>query len=239
MLSATSGALAQSPTRQIDLFNDWAAHFSELLDRDLAALNAEPARQPEVPVRADQTYSKVSDRPAPVPSGEKTLSGVLRSTVESVLAEEGLPLGYSGIVAVESSFKSQAISPKGAAGLWQLMPETARRYGLIVDGTRDERFDPLKSTRAAGRYLNDLYARFRDWPLAFAAYNAGEDRIDRLLRGLDARDFWTLSRLAVLPEETRHYVPAVLRAVGKNQRHLLQAPLRHGVSVSLRNRTPE
>jgi hypothetical protein len=87
-----------------------------------------------------------------------------------------------------------------------------------VGGGRDERFDVLKSTIAAAHYLKDLYRQFEDWPLAFAAYNAGEDRIGRLLGRFNAHDFWTLSRLAALPEETRRYVPAVLRAVGESRR---------------------
>jgi membrane-bound lytic murein transglycosylase D len=93
------------------------------------------------------------------------------------------------------------------------MPETARRYGLVVDSQRDERLDPVKSTRAAAQYLRDLYAQFQDWPLALAAYNAGEDRVERALERSNARDFWTLSRYAGVPDETRRYVPAVLARV--------------------------
>jgi membrane-bound lytic murein transglycosylase D len=93
------------------------------------------------------------------------------------------------------------------------MPETARRYGLVVDSRRDERLDPLKATHAAAQYLGDLHAEFQDWPLALAAYNAGEDRVERALEQLGARDFWTLSRFAAVPHETRRYVPAVLARV--------------------------
>jgi soluble lytic murein transglycosylase-like protein len=218
ILSTTSRALAQAPTRQTDPFNDWAAQFSERLERDLAALNAESARQPEAFVRADQAHSKASNKPAAaVPTRSETALGAFRSAVESLLAEEGLPVQFSGIAAVESGYRPRAVSRKGAAGIWQLMPETARRYGLIVAGERDERLDPQKSTVAAARYLKDLYAQFEDWPLAFAAYNAGEDRIARLLGRFSAHDFWTLSRLAALPEETRSYVPAVLRAIGESR----------------------
>jgi membrane-bound lytic murein transglycosylase D len=118
-----------------------------------------------------------------------------------------------GAAAVESDLNPWALSPKGARGLWQLMPETARRYGLVVDSRRDERLDPLKATHAAAQYLRDLHAEFQDWPLALAAYNAGEDRVERALEQLETRDFWTLSRHAALPHETRRYVPAVLARV--------------------------
>jgi soluble lytic murein transglycosylase-like protein len=130
--------------------------------------------------------------------------------VVAVLREHGLPGELLSVVSVESGFDPLALSPKGARGLWQLIPETARRYGLVVDGRRDERLDPIKSTAAAARYLKDLYLQFQDWPLALAAYNAGEDRVQRSLDRVGVRDFWALSRQAALPEETRRYVPAVL-----------------------------
>jgi membrane-bound lytic murein transglycosylase D len=118
-----------------------------------------------------------------------------------------------GVVAVESNFNPLALSPKGARGLWQLMPETARRYGLLVEPLKDERTDPVKSTFAAAAYMKDLYTQFQDWPLALAAYNAGEDRVARAMSRTGARDFWTLRRRAALPDETLRYVPAVLAKV--------------------------
>jgi membrane-bound lytic murein transglycosylase D len=134
--------------------------------------------------------------------------------VLGILRAHGLPEELIAVVAVESGFRPSVLSPKGARGLWQLMPETARRYGLAVGREADERLDPLKSTHAAARYLSDLYAQFADWPLALAAYNAGEQRVERALSRMGARDFWTLARHAALPKETRAYVPAVLSRAG-------------------------
>jgi soluble lytic murein transglycosylase-like protein len=134
--------------------------------------------------------------------------------IEGILAAQGLPVALRGIVAVESNFNSAALSPKGARGLWQLMPATARRYGLVIDDRRDERLDPWKSTFVAARYLHDLYAQFQDWPLALAAYNAGEGRVQNAVERVGTRDFWTLSHRLALPEETRRYVPAVLNKSG-------------------------
>ena len=120
----------------------------------------------------------------------------------------------AAIVLVESGGQSTALSAKGARGLWQFMPDTARRYGLIVTASLDERLDPYKSTRAAARYLRDLYTQFGDWPLALAAYNAGEDTVQRAIERTSTRDFSLIARMGILPLETRSYVPAVLNAIG-------------------------
>ncbi|MBI4165533.1 MAG: lytic transglycosylase domain-containing protein [Acidobacteria bacterium] len=130
--------------------------------------------------------------------------------ISRILQDSGLPPVLTSVVAVESAFNPLALSPKGARGLWQLMPATARRYGLKVEWNDDERTNPLKSTRAAAAYMKDLFAQFQDWPLALAAYNAGEDRVARAMTRTGARDFWTLRRRGALPEETLHYVPTVL-----------------------------
>ncbi len=92
------------------------------------------------------------------------------------------------------------------------MPDTARHYGLTVNAQEDERLDPLKATIAAAAYLRELYSRFQDWPLTFAAYNAGENRVQQAMDRLGTRDFWALSRDLALPEETRRYVAKVISA---------------------------
>lgn len=127
-----------------------------------------------------------------------------------ILADEGVPVELLAVAFVESGFNQSALSPKGARGIWQFMPATARRYGLSVDDRVDHRTHPEYSTRAAARYLRDLYAMFGDWKLALAAYNAGEGRIARIIRRTGIRDFDEMSRRGYLPDETRKYVPAVL-----------------------------
>jgi Transglycosylase SLT domain len=144
---------------------------------------------------------------------------LLRPTLEPILQQEGIPVDVAALVLVESGGRTTAISPKGALGLWQFMPETARRYGLVVTPGLDERVDVVKSTHAAAHYLRDLYTQFGEWSLAFAAYNAGEHAVQRAMqRG--ARDFDAMSSGHTLPLETRNYVPAVLSAV-----HLLGGAL--------------
>jgi soluble lytic murein transglycosylase-like protein len=132
---------------------------------------------------------------------------LLRPIIEPELARAGLPVELSGMVQVESGAQTFALSRRGARGLWQLMPDTARRFGLTVTRQRDERLDAYKSTRAAARYLRELYTQFGDWSLVFAAYNAGDQTVQRAIDRSGTTDFFQLSRL--LPAETRSYVPAV------------------------------
>jgi soluble lytic murein transglycosylase-like protein len=137
----------------------------------------------------------------------------IRPTLERILAEEGVPPRFAAVVLVESGANPEALSPKAARGLWQFVPETARRYGLLVSERRDDRIDLLKSTRAAARYLRDLYRTFGDWQLALAAYNAGEGALQQAVRRGGSLNFQLLSDRELIPAETRSYVPAVLAAV--------------------------
>lgn len=136
----------------------------------------------------------------------------LRAVVEPILKEEGLPPEILGLMLVESGGNPAALSPQGARGLWQFMPRTARRYGLRVTFGTDERLDVERSSRAAARHLRDLHELFGDWPLALAAYNAGDGAVQKAVRRGRTKDFVTLSSLRLLPAETRAYVPAVLAA---------------------------
>jgi membrane-bound lytic murein transglycosylase D len=136
--------------------------------------------------------------------------------LRAIVADAGLPDGLALLPAVESSFRAHARGPTGSRGLWQLEAATARRFGLVVNRHRDDRLDPERSTRAAVRYLRTLYAHYGDWPLALAAYNAGEGRIDKALRGHNGATFWELAAEHRLPPISREYVPrflALLRVV--------------------------
>lgn len=135
-----------------------------------------------------------------------------RSTLTHILEEEKLPPQLLAVALIESGFNPQALSSKGARGIWQFMPATARRYGLMVGPGEDHRTHPEHSTRAAARYLRDLYNQFGNWKLALAAYNTGENRIQRIINRTGIRDFDEMARRGHLPAETRNYVPAVLAA---------------------------
>jgi len=112
---------------------------------------------------------------------------------------------------IESALNPMAASRQGAVGLWQFMLNTGKIYGLKVTSFVDERRDPIKSTRAAVRYLKDLYDIYHDWNLVLAAYNCGPGTINKAIRRADGeKDFWQLYNY--LPKETRGYVPAFIAA---------------------------
>src|SRR6266550_155748 len=140
-------------------------------------------------------------------------SGQYLAMIREVFRNQGLPTDLAFTAMIESGFNPRAVSRVGAKGLWQFMASTARRYGLRVDRWVDERLDPEKSTVAAARYLNDLYVRYGSWELAQAAYNAGEVKIDKAIRGTGSTDFWDLSRSKYLKRETKDFVPAIQAAM--------------------------
>ncbi|RYZ21301.1 MAG: lytic transglycosylase domain-containing protein [Chitinophagaceae bacterium] len=124
--------------------------------------------------------------------------------IESVLASHNLPAELKYLSVIESDLKTSATSWVGAAGPWQLMPQTARELGLRVTKKTDERRDYKKSTHAAARYLNDLYNVFNDWLLVVAAYNGGPGNVNKAISKAGSRNFWDLQYY--LPAESRNHV---------------------------------
>ncbi|NLB68346.1 MAG: lytic transglycosylase domain-containing protein [Lentisphaerae bacterium] len=130
--------------------------------------------------------------------------------IEPAFVAAGLPSELVWIAEVESTMDPKAKSPAGAAGLFQLMPATARSLGLKTSPV-DERLNPERNAKAAAQYLNRLYGRFGSWPLALAAYNAGEGRVSSLCRKHKSNTFDAIA--ADLPVETQMYVPRVLETI--------------------------
>ena len=209
---ALSGTTRVVPSRVSSADSDaWRESISEHLDQSIAELRTNAGGEKTLALVV--TWGKGTEARWPstlAPSLPPSENDLRFPTFASILREKGLPASLVSIAEVESGFNPRALSPKGARGLWQLMPTTARRYGLLVERHLDERIDPVKSTFAAAEYMKDLYTRFQDWPLALAAYNAGENRVEQALQRVGAQDFWTLQRQAALPDETLRYVPAVL-----------------------------
>jgi len=132
--------------------------------------------------------------------------------VETIFTEFQLPSDLVYLSLVESGFNPYAYSRAKATGPWQFMKGTAKVYGLRVDNYVDERRDPIKSTVAAARYLRDLYDIFGAWPLAMAAYNAGEGKVMRALHKAQAESFSEISKTRLIRRETKEYVPRFMAA---------------------------
>lgn len=131
--------------------------------------------------------------------------------IEEALDLYNLPLELKYLPVIESAMNPMATSSQGAVGLWQFMLPTGKIYGLKTTTLIDERRDPLKSTRAAARYLKDLYDIYHDWNLVLAAYNCGPGTINKAIRRAGGeKDFWKLYNY--LPKQTRGYVPAFIAA---------------------------
>ncbi|MCP9440663.1 MAG: transglycosylase SLT domain-containing protein [Nitrospira sp.] len=135
-----------------------------------------------------------------------------RPLIESIFSEFDLPSDLINLSLVESGFNPYAYSRAKATGPWQFMKTTGKIYGLRIDHYVDERRDPIKSTVAAARYLRDLYDLFGTWPLAMAAYNAGEGKVLRALQKAQAETFWDISKTKLIRQETKHYVPRIMAA---------------------------
>ena len=140
-------------------------------------------------------------------------SGAYLPMIREIFRREGLPEDLAYMAHQESAFKNNAYSRARARGMWQFMSFTGRRYGLKRDLWVDERSDFEKATRSAAGYLKDLYARYGDWYLAMAAYNAGEGKIDRAIRRSGTRDYWKIARTNHIRRETKYYVPAILASI--------------------------
>ena len=138
--------------------------------------------------------------------------------IKEVFQEYGLPEDLAYLAMIESGFTTNAYSPAHACGMWQFIKGTGARYGLAMDSYVDERRDPEKSTKAAAKYLLDLYKQFGSWYLAAASYNCGEGRVQKELNKSNHKNFWELSDNQCLPNETKNYVPQLIAAtiIAKN-----------------------
>jgi|GEM_PF-1553934 len=130
---------------------------------------------------------------------------------EYYLDKHGMPESLKYLAVAESMLVPGAVSSARAAGLWQLMPATARGMGLRVDGTVDERLDIYRSTEAAVIMLKALHRQFGDWHLALAAYNCGPGRVRRAIRAAEGHTYYPKVK-RFLPEESQNYVAAYVAA---------------------------
>lgn len=136
-----------------------------------------------------------------------------QEAIAKILCQYDLPPDLYYLALIESGFNPTIKSSANAVGFWQFMAGTGKRFGLNIDSHVDERRDPIRATEAAAKYLSSLHKVFNSWPLALAAYNAGENRVMNAIINYNTRDFWKLSEYSALPRETRQYVPKILAAI--------------------------
>ncbi len=179
-----------------------------------------PLPNPPAAKEREIWVKKVADRPWPPAAKDKV------PKLKPVFVAQKVPGELVWVAEVESSFDASARSPAGAAGMFQLMPDTAKRFGLSL-WPRDQRYQIEPSATASAQYLKYLHDRFKDWRLALAAYNAGEGTVQRLLDRYKTRSYDDIA--THLPAETQMYVPKVEATVLR----------REGIKLSDLDKTPK
>jgi membrane-bound lytic murein transglycosylase D len=139
---------------------------------------------------------------------------IFMPNLHELLGEADIPDTFLYMAMVESKFRADVKSNRNAAGLWQIMPSTAKRFHLEVNRNIDERLDPIKSTKAAIKYLQYLHGRFGKWYLAAIAYNCGETKLAKTIKKAGSDDLAILinDKNKYLPKETRNYIRRIILA---------------------------
>lgn len=194
-------------TTTVESFGTDTGASTELIQKRLKALGA------EVELKCTAEVKNIIDNYFTKSYGRKRVASFLVMSsyflpiFEQALSEAGLPDELKYLPIMESGLNGKATSPKGAAGLWQFMPATAKGYNLRVDNQIDERRDTYLSSEGACRMLKREFERFGDWLLVLAAYNAGAGTVQNAMRkaGGGKQTFWSIKQY--LPKETQNYIP--------------------------------
>jgi membrane-bound lytic murein transglycosylase D len=138
-----------------------------------------------------------------------------------IMEEYGVPTDFQYLPIIESYLMNDT-SPKDAVGFWQILKDSGKEFGLEVSKDVDERYDPLKSTEAACKYLKKAHAKFGNWTLAAASYNRGMSGVQRALDNQDVNNYYDL----YLNEETARYVFRILAI-----KEIIQKPEKYGFKI--------
>src|SRR5580698_4150634 len=224
--SDTGAAVGSPPS--LSMPREWQHHngedYDDLFDRMRAGFALDEVQEPAIDVQLSWFEHNPDYLERVFQRGQRYMYHIV-TEVEA----RGMPLEFALLPVVESAYEPFAYSTSRAAGLWQFIPDTGARFGLKRDWWYDGRRDVVESTRAALDYLQALHDQFGgDWLLAIAAYNVGENSVQRELdfnraNGKPA-DFWHLR----LPAETRAYVPKLLAL-----KRLMAEPERYGLEFAV------
>lgn len=185
----------------------------------------------EIPEVREQLKAELIKRRRAVKESRELLLRVYRyrASFQKILRKAGIPDDFFYVAVAESGL-TNAVSPKGAAGFWQFMPETALEYGLEVSETVDERFHPEKATQAATTYLRRAYRTFNDWTLVATSYNLGMGGMRRAIESQQTNNLFDLD----LNKESRNYIYRIA-----SLKHLLENPSNYGIySVDYKSYVP-
>ena len=139
-----------------------------------------------------------------------TILGIKRANrwfpvIEPILKQNNIPDDFKYVALIESNLLN-TVSPAGAVGFWQITPDVAKRYGLIVNDQVDERYNVVKSTQAASEYFQDAYNKFKSWTLAAASYNLGIAGVIKQIERQKEHNYYNL----LLGDETSRYIGRIL-----------------------------
>jgi membrane-bound lytic murein transglycosylase D len=224
--TATAGA-ATGPPPSLTMPSEWQHHngedYDDLFDRMRAGFALDEVQEPAI----DQQLAWLEHNPDYLERVFQRGQRYMYHVITEVEAR-GMPTEFALLPVVESAYEPFAYSASRAAGLWQFIPATGVRFGLKQDWWYDGRRDVIESTRAALDYLQELHDEFNgDWLLAIAAYNVGEQWVERAIANNKAlgkpADFWHIN----LPAETRAYVPKLLAL-----KRLMAEPERYGLAFA-------
>jgi membrane-bound lytic murein transglycosylase D len=141
--------------------------------------------------------------------------------IDSILKQEGIPSDFKYLPLIESALLND-VSPKDAVGFWQILKSSGKENGMEITKEVDERYDPLKSTRAACKYLNTAYKKFGNWTMVAASYNRGMAGMQRSIDNQKVRSYYDL----YLNEETARYVFRILAI-----KEIINHPRKYGFDV--------
>lgn len=222
--SDSSNSTASSPDEQVDLkyasMHLTKMRFEPPMELDFAG-EMVPMDLPEV---REKLQKELNQKIQHTSGTHQLYRRVIRyqHLITSILEDHDIPTDFFYLSMAESAL-SNAISPVGAAGFWQFMPETGRAHGLTINDHVDERFDPVKSTYAAVRYLKELYEQHQSWTLVAAAYNMGSTGLARQIEQQGSSDYYSLD----LNRETSQYLYRIL-----SNKCIVEQPARYGFDLN-------
>jgi membrane-bound lytic murein transglycosylase D len=142
--------------------------------------------------------------------------------MEEILRKNGIPDDFKYLPLIESNLLN-VVSPKDAVGFWQILKTSGKEYGLEITGEVDERYNPLKATEAACKYLKQAHRKFGNWTLVAASYNRGMSGIQRAIDDQQENSYYDL----YLNDETSRYVFRILAI-----KEIVNNPLRYGFKIN-------